>query len=886
MFVLPNRKAFSDSITRIFLKYRKTDVDPLDTADSEEDLCKNRGDMSKNSRELFSYQKIVREYLLMETPYRGLLLYHGLGSGKTCSSIAFAESLLSNKKCYILLPASLADNYKGEIRKCGDPIYAFEQYWEPKSIKNEDDTAQAKSMGISQRFLDTNGRFFVTSQDRQPNFRTLSLDIQKGIRAQIDDILDQRFTFINYNGLSSSNIDSILPPDNEQQFDDSVVVIDEAHNLINYAIKESLRSKIYQRILKAKNCKVVALSGTPVINKPQEIAFLMNLLRGPIERISLPAKSAKQWDETAMTGFFRTIKDVDTVEYNSIKRVIMLTRNPPFFESQYNEKGERIAVKYNKDFPQKADIKEWVAELKAKFESTFAGVELPDADRMVIEQLELLPTKFEDFMGLFVDGLSIKNSNLFMRRIQGLVSYFKGADERLLPKRLEEEATLVKVPMSPEQFQRYLETRWIEVQRESRKSRSPNLNDDFGSFRMTSRLACNYAIPPELRTTVIEETNEETVVEKPEVLERLKAEPERYLTEEALAKFSPKMLVLLKDLKEHLGQPGSFNNQFIYSQFRSLEGIGTLTAILDANGFQPYKLVKKAGVWAESPDMKEGIPAYGVFLGGGEEERELHRQIFNQDYADTFPQALKDSIKEHRLCVFLGSRAAAEGITLADVRRVHIMEPYWNPALIEQVIGRAIRICSHRKLPIDQRDVTVKLYMTVFSAEQSATQEGPNIVPIRRNDMTLKRYEGTELRETFMSSDEYLYEVAYEKGRIVKNISLLLKQAAIDCEIHRKLHARENPVIQCMRFDTTATGEDLAYKPGFKADDLDTLYLRNIQRKSRRLQIVKAKGLVFVLDPDTNEVFDAPAFQDTKRLIRLGIRTAPGEIRFFTSVMV
>ncbi len=867
------------------MKYRKTDVDPLDTADSEEDLCRNRGDMSKNTKELFSYQKIVREYLLMETPYRGLLLYHGLGSGKTCSSIAVAESLLSNKKCYILLPASLSDNYKGEIRKCGDPIYAFEQYWEPKSIKSLDDTAQAKAMGISQKFLDTNGRFYVTSPDRQPNFRTLSLDIQRGIRSQIDDILDQRFTFINYNGISSSNIDTILPPDNPQQFDDTVVIIDEAHNLINYAIKESLRSKIYERILNARNCKVVALSGTPVINKPQEIAFLMNLLRGPIERISLPAKSAKQWDEALMTGFFRQMKDVDTIEYNSVKRTIMLTRNPPYFDSQYNEKGERVAVKYNKESAQKPDIKEWAAEWKTKFETTFAGIELPDQEKVVVEKLELLPTKFEDFMNLFVDGLSIKNSNLFMRRIQGLVSYFKGADERLLPKRLEEENTLVKVPMSPEQFQRYLEVRWIEVQRESRKSRSPNLNDDFGSFRMTSRLACNYAIPPELRSSVNEDTNEETVVEKPEILEKLKSDAPRYLSEEALSKFSPKMLVLLKDLKEHLGEPGKFNNQFIYSQFRSLEGIGTLTAILDANGFQPYKLTKKGGVWSESPDMKEGVPAYGVFLGGGEEERELHRQIFNQDYADTFPQALKDSIKEHRLCVFLGSRAAAEGITLADVRRVHIMEPYWNPALIEQVIGRAIRICSHRKLALDQRDVVVKLYMSVFTPEQSSTNEGFNIVPIRRNDMTLKRYEGTDLRETFMSSDEYLYEVAYEKGRIVKNISLLLKQAAIDCEIHRKLHSKERPVIQCMRFDTTATGEDLAYKPGFKTDDLDTLYLRNIQRRTRRLQIVKAKGLVFVLDPDTNEVFDSPAFQDTKRLIRLGTRTAPGEIRFFTSVV-
>ena len=886
MFVLPNRKAFSDSITRIFLKYRKTDIDPLDTADSEEDLCARRGDMSKSSKELFSYQKIVREYLMMETPYRGLLLYHGLGSGKTCSSIAVAESLLSTKKCYILLPASLADNYKGEIRKCGDPIYAFEQYWEPKSVKGLDDVTQAKAMGISQTFLDTNGRFYVTSPDRQPNFRTLPLDVQKGIRAQIDDILDQRFTFINYNGISSSNIDTILPPDNPQQFDDSVIIIDEAHNMINYAVNGTIRKKLYDRIYAARNCKVVALSGTPVINKPQEIAFLMNLLRGPIERISIPTKSATQWDEALMNGFFRLMKDVDTIEYNSVKRNIMLTRNPPYFESQYNEKGERVAVKYSKDAEQNPDIKAWVSTWKTKFETTFAGIEFPDADKMVVEKLELLPTEFEEFMKLFVDGLSIKNSILFSKRIQGLVSYFKGADERLLPKRLEEENTLVKVPMSPEQFQRYLETRWVEVQRESSKSRSPNLNDDFGSFRMTSRLACNYAIPPELRTTIEEGTTEETVVEKSDVLERLKAEPERYLSEEALAKFSPKMLAMLRDIKANIGEPGKFNNQFIYSQYRSLEGIGVFNAVLVANGFQEYKLVKKGGVWSESPDMKEGVPAYGVFLGGAEEERELHRQIFNQDYSDTFPQSLKDSIKEHRLCVFLGSRAAAEGITLADVRRVHIMEPYWNPALIEQVIGRAIRICSHRKLPIPDRTVVVKLYMSVFTPEQSTTNEGFNIVPIRRNDMTLKRYEGDEPREMFMTSDEYLYEVAYEKGRIVKNISLLLKQSAIDCEIHRPLHAKERPVIQCMRFDTTATGEDLAYNPGFKADDLDTLYMRNIQRRTRRLQIIKAKNLVFVLDPDTNEIFDHPAFQDTKRLIRLGIRTTPGEIRFFTSVVL
>jgi hypothetical protein len=889
-YVLPNRKAFSDSIARIFLKYRGKDVDPLDTADSEEDLCQKQGDMSRTSRELFTYQKIVRDYLLMETPYRGLLLYHGLGSGKTCSSIAVAESLLHTKKVYILLPASLQDNYRGEIRKCGDPIYAYEQFWEPRAVRSPEDTEHARAMGISAGFLDLHGRYFVTVAGRQPNFRMLPMDQQTAIRKQIDDILDQRFTFINYNGISSANIDKVLPPDNPQMFDDCVIIIDEAHNLVNYAVNDTIRRRMYDRIYAAKNAKVVALSGTPVINRPNEIAFMMNLLRGPIERVSVPTKAAGAWDEALMTGFFRGVPDVDTIEFNSVKRTIMLTRNPPYFESVYSDKGERIAVRYNKDFEQDPDMRAWVKTWRAKFEQNFGGIELQEPERYVVENLECLPTDYEEFMKTFIDGLSLKNVQLFARRIQGLVSYFKGADERLLPRRVDEESTLTKIFMSGEQYLRYLEARHEEIERESRKARmKADLNEELGSFRMGSRLVCNYAIPPELRTAIVEGASEETDLDKPEILARIRAAPDKFLSEEALEIYSPKMLAILRDLKANVRAGEAFRNQFVYSQYRSLEGLGVFAAILDANGFQQYRLLKRQGIWEEDPAMKKGVPAYAMFVGGtsekDREERELYRQIFNESYSDTFPQSLKDSITEHKLCVFMASSAGAEGITLANVRNVYIMEPYWNPARTDQVMGRAIRICSHARLPVAERTVKIQLYMSMFSPEQLTSNEGPNIVSIRRNDMTLKRYEGDEPREAFMTSDEFLYEVSYEKNRIIKVISHLLKQAAVDCEIHRKLHAKERPVIQCMRFDTTAKSDDLAFRPNYKSDETDTLYMRNIIRRKRRLQMVRVKGVLMVLDPDTNEVFDAPAFQDTQRLLRLGTRTAPGEIRFFTSVV-
>lgn len=879
MFVLPNRKAFADFITRAFKRqYRNI---PRDDEDESVDLC-TKGTSSVN--ELLPHQKLVRDYLMAETPYRGLLVYHGLGSGKTCTSIAVAESLLSTKKVYVLAPASLLTNFKNELLKCGDPIYRFENHWEVKVIRSAEDRELGKSLGISETFLDKNGAFYVTVPERPPNFSELPNTVQKGIKQQISEIIDNRFTLIAYNGLSKNNIDTLFPPDKPNMFDDCVVIVDEAHNLIGSVVNDSLlRTRVYDYIYNAKNCKVVALSGTPVINSPHEIAFMMNMLRGPIERVVIPTDQAISWDEGMMTSFFRSMQDVDTVEYNSVKRTILLTRNPPHFESVFNEKNERIAVKFNKDLLFEEDIAKWVDTWRQKFASQFGGVELSPAEKITKEELECLPTKYEDFVNMFVDGLSIKNAFMFQRRIQGLVSYFKGADERLIPKRTNTDAeALVKVPMSEFQFNQYLEKRWKEIQIDSRRGRTKvSLNDDLGSYRTNSRLVCNFAIPEELRVGITEEgeIDEDNIPEKSEVLQKLKASPERYLTEEAVKLYSPKFAEALKNVKASVGEP--FQNQMVYSNFKELEGLGIFGAILEANGFQQYRIKKEGGIWIEDPDMKPNVPAFAFFVGAKGEGNELYRQIFNNRFNETFPATLKESIKEKRLCVLLVSPAGAEGISLENVRHVHILESYWNVSRIDQVIGRAIRICSHARLPVAERTVKVNLYISTFSQEQQTGIEGPNIVMIRRNDMVLRRYDTEEPTDTFMSTDEYLYEVAYEKGRIGKALTHLLKQAAVDCEIHRKLHSREQPIIQCMRFDTTTTAEDLAFKPNYATDERDALYMRNIKRVKRRLQIIKIQDNVMILDPDTNEIFDYEAFDDNHRLLKIGTRTAPNEITFF-----
>ena len=66
-----------------------------------------------------AHQEFVREYFI-KSPYKGLLLYHRLGSGKTCSSIIIGDALLKLKNIktvYVLSPGSLRQGWIKEY--CG-----------------------------------------------------------------------------------------------------------------------------------------------------------------------------------------------------------------------------------------------------------------------------------------------------------------------------------------------------------------------------------------------------------------------------------------------------------------------------------------------------------------------------------------------------------------------------------------------------------------------------------------------------------------------------------------------------------------------------------------------------------------------------------------------
>jgi hypothetical protein len=302
-----------------------------------------------------------------EAPYRGILVYHGLGSGKTCTAIAAAEALFATEKKNIIVmsPKSLKKNFLREVSKCGFRHFQLKNYWtklaDPKSATSV--FFATSILGLSPKYLKTAPNIWVPDfrkpQD-QSNYNEKTPEEREQIRTQILSIIEYdpvknptgRIRFISYNGISAKKLMRIACDTNYRKFfDNAVIVVDEIHNLIRmmrgnieaYLVKtkegiakgqrkiqaeevtvdrwipdqqvckkvkeeeelerqpsyrktaeqkeaERLKKKydivykrgyiFYRLLVDARNSKIVGLSGTPLINYPEEIGILANVLHG------------------------------------------------------------------------------------------------------------------------------------------------------------------------------------------------------------------------------------------------------------------------------------------------------------------------------------------------------------------------------------------------------------------------------------------------------------------------------------------------------------------------------------------------------------------------------------------------------------------------------
>jgi Helicase conserved C-terminal domain len=510
-----------------------------------------------------------------------------------------------------------------------------------------------------------------------------------------------------------------------------------------------------------------------------------------------------------------------------------------------------------------------------------------------------------------------KNIELFKRRIIGLTSYFRSAQESLMPRYDKlTDFKVIRIPMSDYQFTVYEAARAQERKQEKSSKKKKGAMDENGiykdpssTYRIFSRLYCNFVmpkppgrpLPKEEReeTTQLEEIYEDALkavskkggndlegdawdgeLEGDEAIEKLAdatydARIERALTyvkehettilsPEGLQTYSPKYLHILENIQdpEHRGL------HLIYSQFRTIEGIGIFKMVLDANGFTQFKIKKDAdGIWNLNIDEENrGKPTYALYTGTeSAEEKEIIRNIYNSNWDVKSPitTELKEIAHNNHMGeiikVLMITASGSEGINLRSTRYVHVMEPYWHPARIEQVIGRARRICSHKELPEELQTVEVYLYLMMFSQEQIKSDAS---IELKRKDLSKKKYTIREDKQDFIpfTSDQALYEISTIKEEVSSQLMTAIKEASIDCAIYTKRGTTEQ--LNCLQFGEPSPNE-FSYIPNYKKEEPDSASKMNkkvIEWRGKPYEFRGKKYIYRKLDSIRGNLYDFDSY--------------------------
>lgn len=732
MWPLPNRVGFAEQIS-----------DKLASAEAETDG-------------VFKHQAVVRDFLQPSAPYRGLLVMHALGAGKTLTAITVAEALrAAGRPVVVLLPASLKLNFSEEVGRFGGQ--------------------------------------------------------------------EAEYSFIHYNGLTRGTLPT------SSSLAGKTVIIDEAHNFCATSTKpNTLIAALYDVLMTAPDLRLVLLSGTPVINTPFELSRMMNLLRGPIRvfRLSVddPAGAARE---------LRAHPDVDAAWLDGAD--LKVTLLPPGFERVDATRVQRRAGDESSSIQRVADA--------------------VHATRPPTSTTELcLPSVETEFIERFVDWENDRmlDPELFMRRIQGLVSFFGKYDASIYP--AVNPTQTVMLPMTEPQFNVYRKARDYEIKLERaaaiRRQSTTNFDADSaaGVYKAFSRAACNFAFPPEVARPYPKNARSGDVAYEDMIdvaLDKLD------LSMKSVSAQAPKFVAVRE---RATAAPGPV---LVYTDFRKVEGVGLFSRFLLANGWTQLTLSRDAasGTWSVGRGDKKK-PAFMQWDSNeSKDHNSILRNIFNSSF-DLLPPEVaaafqgQDNLHGAVVKMLIVTKSATEGISLANTRQVHIMEPYWNSVRIEQITGRAVRAYSHARLPPKERQVDVFMYMMELTAEQ---QEDHNLKTFDRG----------------MSTDQAVFATAEKKKKIITQFLDCLRRAAVDCAVHDE--------VGCYAFPAQLAPSALGAPVAFRDDVGNAQYAQRAVLAARtRLALsaerIKHKGRVLgVMSSPEGVLIDATAYKRMKRLVPMGM---------------
>lgn len=703
-----NGRLFPSWVLANFSKYKLPEVF-LDGSDP----C----NMKFTENELRKYQEFLGKFLNYNSPYRDMLIYHGLGSGKTRTVINIYNILYNYSpdwNVFILLKATMKDS-----------IWLKElELWLQKEEK----------------------------EFRMHNIEFISYDAPNADKLFLEKV---------------KTADAAKKP---------LYIIEEAHNFIknvytNLSSKQGRRAlTIYEHIIQEKidndSVRVLCISGSPAVNNPYELAILFNLLR---------------------PGSF------------------------PKSEAQFNQ----------------------------LFISTNA-----------------YPT------------LNPATKNMFQRRILGLVSYYIGATPDYYAKKI---LHYIDVPMSEYQTEVYGYYENIE-EKMARKKRSGTSKN----YKSYTRQACNFVFPlmkqgftGETRPRPKDFKITEKIVEN--VLYGVKKEDDKKEKYYEASQYIDRVELFVKefdyflqtkldnDLKNKHTLADDIQiffektNRIFYAEemieYISKNRTSELMMVMYMCSAKMLLIVLKIMVsmgpilFYSNYVMMEGIQIFKIYLkyfGFSElvdstRGREYFRHIEYHGGIDMLERIRvldlfnKQENKLGALCkIIMISSAGAEGLNLRNVRQVHILEPFWNEPRIIQVIGRAIRQCSHKDLPLEDRVVDVFRYKSVRRTKDGGEK---------------------------WTTDQYIEGVAISKEGLIQGFLDAIKEAAVDCVLN-KAHNHLMGRYRCFQFEEKSLFDETvgpAYKEEIQNDKQYDNGLNSVNTNNKRIKVIRIKAVKQLKSDDSDE---------------------------------
>ena len=213
-------------------------------------------------------QAIVPNLINPNTNYKGVILMHGVGSGKSITAVRVAEQFKEqikkyNTKIYVLVPGpNTRENFKKEIL-----AGTGETYLKNKELLNQ----------MTKQEIDREKKMALYSALQYYKILSYKTFYKKVLGEKIVEkkIVGDKQIKASYRKNAEGDFERELVVDRITNMDNAVLIIDEAHNISGNEYGEALKKIIKN----SQNLRVVLLTATPMINTADEIVDLLNFIR-------------------------------------------------------------------------------------------------------------------------------------------------------------------------------------------------------------------------------------------------------------------------------------------------------------------------------------------------------------------------------------------------------------------------------------------------------------------------------------------------------------------------------------------------------------------------------------------------------------------------------